>query len=95
LPESMFKCVDDAMSRACDLFRQFSAPAWFLHIAFMDNVKARFDGAQDAAVNALIEGGAAELPCGRTLAHGDYKDPTRAPRRYAVSMMLLNTAGED
>jgi hypothetical protein len=81
LPEETFTRIDDAFSRTCDLLRQFSAPGWFLHIAFMENVKARFDGAHDAAVAALTDADAAELPCGRMLNHGDYKDPTRAPRR--------------
>jgi hypothetical protein len=68
-----------------NLLHMFFQPGWFLHLAFMEDVKGRFDELHDAAVVALEDAGAAELPGGKRLMRGDYKDPTRALRRCALA----------
>jgi hypothetical protein len=64
-----------------NLLHMFAASGWFLHLAFMDDIKGRFDELHNMAVSALEDTNAAELPGGKHLLQGDYKDPARALRR--------------
>jgi hypothetical protein len=63
------------------LLKTFAQPGWFLHLAFMDNVKSHFDALHNEVVIALSEAGVSELPSGKHLLPGDYRDPTRTLRR--------------
>lgn len=64
-----------------NLVQSFASPGWFLHLAFMEDIKGRFDELHDAALGALSDAGATELPHGKHLMPGDYKEPCRALRR--------------
>ena len=63
------------------LVHSFAAPGWFMHLAFMEDIKGRFDELHNAAVGALSDAGVAELPHGKHLLPGDYKEPARPLRR--------------
>jgi hypothetical protein len=60
-------------------------------MAFMENIKAKFDDVHNEIVQKLRDAHLASLPSGKTLTTGDYKDPARALRRYAQPCLPLLT----
>lgn len=70
------------------LLNEFINQGWFLHLAFMEDVKGRFDALHNTVVRLLEAEGASGLPGGKHLLPGDYKDPTRALRRCDPSLLM-------
>jgi hypothetical protein len=81
IPYSCSSKVMEAFEGIMSLLRTFAQRGWFLHLAFMENVKGRFDALHNDVVIALSEVGISDLPSGKHLLPGDYRDPTRSLRR--------------
>jgi hypothetical protein len=83
IPYATSQLLINVFDMLMGLVQKFINHGWFLHLAFMEDVKGRFDELHNTAIHALTQVGASELPCGKHLLPGDYKDPTRMLRRCA------------
>ena len=93
VPYETSRIVMGAFDGLIKLLRTFARQGWFLHLAFMNDVKGRFDALHNCIVDALVAAGAAEVPTGKRLLPGDYSDPTRALRRCVRAVSCPNGIG--